>query len=248
MVLYQKTFGIKMHKKIIILSGAGISRPSGISTFRDSDGLWENHKIEDICSAGCLDTNYEQTINFYNKRRVDISDKEPNIAHLTIAKLKDKYPDMIEVITQNVDDLFEKAKCKDVLHLHGFLPEIKCMNCNDIINIQYKLQDDTNIKCKKCDGKMRPNIVFFGEMAPKYEDMHKKLEDCALLVVIGTSGNVIDVSSLTNYAHEAILNNYEPSDAIYDECFEKVYYECATTAIKKIEEDIEDFIKERDIC
>ncbi len=236
-----------MHKKIIILTGAGISKPSGISTFRDSGGLWENHKIEDICSAGCLDTNYDATIKFYNQRRVDISDKSANKAHITITRLKDKYPDLIEVITQNVDDLFEKAKCKDVLHLHGFLQEIKCMSCDKIVNIGYELQGDSNITCKSCGGKMRPNIVFFGEMAPKYEEMHKKLEECGLLVVIGTSGYVIDVSYLTNYSDISILNNFESSDAIYDECFEKVYYECATSAIDKIEEDIEEFIKERQI-
>lgn len=235
-----------MHKKVIILSGAGISKPSGISTFRDSGGLWENHKIEDICSAGCLDTNYEATVNFYNQRRVGISDKNANIAHKTITKLKDKYPDLIEVITQNVDDLFEKANCKDVLHLHGFLPEIKCMLCDEIINIEYELQDDSNKTCKSCAGKMRPNIVFFGEMAPEYEKMHKLLDECGLLVVIGTSGYVIDVTFLTQYADESILNNYEASDAIMDECFNKVYYECATTAIEKIEKDIEEFISKRE--
>jgi NAD-dependent deacetylase len=235
-----------MYKKVIILSGAGISKPSGISTFRDSGGLWENHKIEDICSAGCLDTNYEVTINFYNQRRVDISDKNANIAHKTIAKLKDKYPDLIEVITQNVDDLFEKAKCKDILHLHGFLPEIKCMSCDEIINIEYKLQNDSNKICKSCGGKMRPNIVFFAEMAPEYEKMYKLLDECGLLVVIGTSGYVIDVTFLTQYADESILNNFESSDAIMDECFNKVYYECATTAIKKIEKDIEEFISKRE--
>ncbi|PLY06065.1 MAG: NAD-dependent deacetylase [Arcobacter sp.] len=236
-----------MDKKVIILTGAGISKPSGISTFRDTDGLWENHKIEDICSAGCLDTNYEATIKFYNQRRKEISDKNANIAHKTIAKLKDKYPDLIEVITQNVDDMFEKVNCKDVLHLHGFLPEIKCMSCADIINIAYEEQNNSNIICKKCAGKMRPNIVFFGEMAPNYEEMYKKLEECGLLVVIGTSGYVIDVSFLTQYADFTILNNFESSEAIIEECFNKKYYECATTAILKIEQDIENFINEKRI-
>jgi NAD-dependent deacetylase len=236
-----------MDEKIIILTGAGISKPSGISTFRDSNGLWEKHKIEDICSAGCLDTNYEATINFYDQRRVDIKDKEPNIAHKTIAKLKNKYPNQIEVITQNVDDLFEKANCKDILHLHGYLPHIKCMSCEDIQSIGYKQQKDSFTKCKKCGGKLRPDIVFFGEMAPNYEKMYKLLEKCGLLVVIGTSGYVIDVSFLTQYADFAILNNFEASEAIIEECFHKVYYECATTAIEKIEQDIENFISNKTI-
>lgn len=231
-----------MDEKIIILTGAGISKPSGISTFRDSDGLWEKHNIEDICSAGCLDINYEETIRFYDQRRIDISDKLANKAHKTIAKLKNKYPNKIEVITQNVDDLFEKANCKDVLHLHGYLPHIKCMSCGTIENIGYQRQENTYIKCKKCAGKLRPDIVF-GEMAPNYEKMYESLENCSLLVVIGTSGYVIDVSFLSQYTDFTILNNFEPSEAIIEECFNKIYYECATTAIDKIEEDIENFIK-----
>lgn len=234
-----------MDGKVVILSGAGLSASSGISTFRDEDGLWEKHNIQEICSVGCLDWNYEATINFYNLRRNDIKDRVSNNAHKMIAKLKNKYPKRVEVITQNIDDLLEKADCKDVLHLHGFLKELRCMECEKIIDISYSLQDKSNSTCKSCGGKMRPNIVFFGEAAPKYETMHKILKDCGLLVVIGTSGYVIDVSFLTQYADYSILNNLEPSEAIYEECFTKVYYEDANTAYEKIEQDIENFIKNR---
>jgi len=232
-----------MDEKIVILSGAGLSASSGISTFRDEDGLWENHDIREICSMGCLDWNYDATINFYNQRREDIADKEPNNAHKMIARLKDKYPDKIEVITQNVDDLLEKANCKDVLHLHGFLKELRCMNCGEIIDVEYAKQDESNCTCKSCGGKMRPNVVFFGEPAPKYQDLQKKLVDCGLIVVIGTSGYVIDVTFLSQYADYSILNNLEASEAIMDEVFTKVYYEDANTAYEKIEEDIEEFIE-----
>ncbi len=231
-----------MDEKIIIFSGAGLSASSGISTFRDKDGLWEEHNINEICSAGCLDWNYEATINFYNKRREDIKDRFPNNAHKMISRLKAKYPNKIEVITQNVDDLLEKADCKDVLHLHGFLQELRCMSCDDIINIEYELQNKDNSICTKCGSKMRPNIVFFGEAAPKYETMYNILNNCDLLVVIGTSGNVIDVNYLSQYANKAILNNLESSPVIYEECFDKIYYEDANTAYKKIEEDIEEYI------
>lgn len=234
-----------MDEKIIIFSGAGLSASSGISTFRDENGLWENHDINEICSAGCLDWNYEATINFYNLRRENIKDKLPNNAHKMIARMKDKYPDKIEVITQNVDDLLEKAECKDVIHLHGFLQEIRCMNCGKIENIKYDLQNVSNTTCKHCGAKMRPNVVFFGEPAPKYETMYNLLEKSGLLVVIGTSGNVIDVNSLSQYADYSILNNLEPSDVIYEECFNKIYYEDANTAYEKIEEDIEDFINKK---
>ncbi len=234
-----------MDGKVVILSGAGLSASSGISTFRDEDGLWEKHDIKEICSAGCLDWNYDSTVNFYNLRREDIKDKVPNNAHKMIAKLKNKYPKIVEVITQNIDDLLEKADCKEVLHLHGFLKELRCMDCEKVVDISYSMQDKSNSTCKSCGGKMRPNIVFFGEAAPKYETMHKILKDCGLLVVIGTSGYVIDVSFLTQYADYSILNNLEPSEAIYEECFTKVYYEDANTAYEKIEQDIENFIKNR---
>ncbi len=233
-----------MDNKVVIFTGAGLSASSGISTFRDSDGLWEKHDINEICSAGCLEWNYEATIDFYNQRRLDIKDKKPNPAHKMIANLKNKYPTKIEVITQNVDDLLERAECKEVLHLHGFLKELRCMRCEEISNIEYKIQDVNNSICH-CGGKLRPNIVFFGEAAPKYEDLYRILDDnCGLLVVIGTSGNVIDVSYLTQYADFTILNNLEKSEAIIEGCFNKIYYEDAATACCKIEEDIETFIKE----
>ena len=237
-----------MHKKIVIFSGAGLSASSGISTFRDEDGLWENHDINEICKVGCLNWNYEATINFYNQRRTDIKDKLPNNAHKMIARIKEKYPHLVDVITQNVDDLLERANCTEVLHLHGFLKELRCMDCDDMVTINYDLQDSINSTCKKCNGKMRPNIVFFGEAAPMYEKMHNVLDtDCGLLVVIGTSGNVIDVNHLSQYADVSILNNLEKSNVIEESCFDKIYYEDANTAYNKIEQDIENYIQNREL-
>ncbi len=229
--------------KIVILSGAGLSAQSGIQTFRDNNGLWEKYDITDICSAGCLDWNYHDTIDFYNQRRQDIQDKIPNHAHEKLSQLKKEFPEKIEIITQNVDNLLERAGCSDILHLHGFLPEIRCMKCENILNISYDNVDDTNDTCMNCNGKMRPNIVFFGEEAPKYDEMHTILDKCGLLIVIGTSGSVIDVSFLTQYADFSILNNKEPSDSIIEEVFDQIYYETATTAIDKIEKDIRKYIK-----
>ncbi len=230
-------------QNIIIFTGAGLSASSGISTFRDKNGLWENYDIREICSAGCLDWNYDKTIEFYNKRREAIKDKKPNNAHLMCKRLEDKYPKRIKIITQNVDNLLEKAKCKDVLHLHGFLEEIRCMDCAHIVNIKYDKQDSSNSFCPKCNGKMRPNVVFFGEMAPKYKIMYDLIVNCDLLVVIGTSGNVIDLSQLSYFSKYSILNNLERSKAINEDDFDKIYYEDANIAYKKIEKDIENFIK-----
>ncbi len=229
--------------KIVIFSGAGVSADSGISTFRDSDGLWEKHDIKDICTAGCLQTNREETLGFYDARRKDIENKEPNLAHKTIAKLKSRYPDKITVITQNVDDMFERAGCSDILHLHGFLREIRCEECSFEEDIAYEEQPRERT-CPTCRGSLRPNVVFFGESAPKYEDLYRELDNCEVFVCIGTSGAVINVDMISQYASYKILNNLESNILINDNIFDEVYYEKATTAIVKIENSLERFLKD----
>ncbi len=232
--------------KVIIFSGAGISAPSGISTFRDSGGLWEKYKIEDICTSGCLETNRDQTIEFYDKRREDIADKYPNRAHKMIAKLQEKYFSDIKIITQNVDDMFERAGCQDVLHLHGFLREIYCEYCDFKQDIGYEAQKNRWEICPKCKRKLRPNIVFFGEPAPKYKDLYFQLQDCQMIVVIGTSGNVINTDMfLNNQIEKSILNNLEPSLAIDENLYSKVLYKSATEAIDEIVVDIENFLLQK---
>lgn len=229
--------------KVIVFSGAGVSAESGISTFRDSGGLWENYKIEEICSAGCLDWNREMTLDFYDKRRADIRDKKPNYAHKQIARLKEKYLNEIVIITQNVDDMFERAGCSDVLHLHGFLREAACESCGFIEDIGYERMDGVYEACPSCGEQLRPNIVFFGEAAPHYADLYRELEDCEMLVVIGTSGNVINTDMfLSRKIKKSILNNLEPSDALNAKLYTKVLYKSATDAIDEIVEDVEEFL------
>ena len=231
--------------KVLILSGAGISAESGISTFRESDGLWENHRIEDVCTAGCLDSNGDATKSFYDDRRIYIKDKEPNYAHKTIVDLKHKYPDDIAVLTQNVDNLFEKAgmKSDEIVHLHGFLTELRCRECEEVFDVSYSKQEDFHHgQCPSCANELRPNIVFFGEAAPEYEKLTRELNECGLIVVIGTSGNVLDVTYFAQLTDKSILNNLEPSDAIDDSYFTKVYYSKATEAIGDIAEYIEYYL------
>lgn len=229
--------------KVIILSGAGISAESGISTFRDSDGLWEKYKIKDICTVGCLHKNRKATIEFYDYRRSELKDKEPNYTHKVISQLKSKYPNEIAVITQNVDDMFEKADCSDVLHLHGFLKELKCKKCNTILDIGYEKQFDKYENCSKCNKLLRPNIVFFGEQALKYKDMYKEFKSCEVLVIIGTSGAVINTDMFLNSQIKlSILNNLEPSSYINDSLYSKVLYKKATLAIDEIADDIENYL------
>jgi NAD-dependent deacetylase len=232
--------------KVLILSGAGISAESGISTFRESNGLWENYRIEDVCSAGCLDTNGDGTRAFYDARRADIEFKEPNYAHKLIVELKHRYPNDITIMTQNVDDLFEKAGIKqgEIIHLHGFLKELRCRECEGVFEIGYNPQAEYfNAQCPECGGELRPNIVFFGEPAPKYQLLTSELNSCELVVIIGTSGNVLDVTYFAQLVDKSILNNLEPSPAIDDSYFTKVYYAKATDAIAEIAEYIEEFLQ-----
>jgi NAD-dependent deacetylase len=233
--------------KVVILSGAGISAESGISTFRDSDGLWEEYDVKDICTAGCLVSNREETIEFYDKRREDIKDKVPNKAHYSVVALKKKYHDKIAIITQNVDNLFEKAGLShdDLIHLHGFLPEVECEDCGLVYDVGYeKIENFNSGKCPECSSIMiRPFIVMFGEAAPEYEQLNHELRDCEMIVVIGTSGNVIAVNGMANFIDRSILNNLEPSAAIEEELFTKVLYKKAGETADEIAQEIEDFLR-----
>ena len=231
--------------KVVIFSGAGISAESGISTFRDSGGLWNEHKVEDICSAGCMQTNRDETIAFYDKRRLELEDKRANKAHLKIKELQDKYPNDIAIITQNIDNLFEKASCKNVQHLHGFLTTIYCEKCDYKEDIGYRRQKDVYDVCPKCNKDMlRPDVVFFGESAPMYAKMFKQIDDCEFLVIIGTSGNVINTDMFLNpKIKHSILNNLDKSDAINGKLYSKILYKKASEAIDEIVNDIEEFLK-----
>lgn len=235
--------------KVVVLSGAGISAESGISTFRSSDGLWEEYDVKKICTAGCLIDNREETIEFYDKRRADLEDKKPNKAHITLANLKKKYKDDIAIITQNVDDLFEKAgvESDELIHLHGLLTKVECESCGFIYDIGYeKISNKFNGKCPNCHSeKIRPYIVMFGEQAPMYDELYSHIGDCELLVVIGTSGNVINVDSFATSVKKSILNNLEPSEAIFDKLYSKVLYKKATEAIDEIALDIDRLLEDR---
>ncbi|WP_331774736.1 SIR2 family NAD-dependent protein deacylase [Sulfurospirillum sp. 1612] len=234
--------------KVIILTGAGVSAESGISTFRDSDGLWEKYRVEDICTVGCLVSNRAQTLDFYDQRRIELKDKKPNHAHTIIAKLKKKYPKEIAVITQNVDNLFEKAglKADEVVHLHGFLTNLECERCQEVYDVGYqKTAQSFGGKCPICGSdKVRPYIVMFGEAAPNYQLLYRAFDDCEMLVVIGTSGYVINTDMFLNPTIKiSILNNLEPSPAINDRLYTKVLYKKASEAIDEIAADVETFLK-----
>ena len=147
---------------------------------------------------------------------------------------------VLVVITQNVDDLFERAGCLDVIHLHGFMPNIRCEKCGFIKTIGYTEQSDE--LCEKCQGSMRPDIVFFNEPAPMYAALHIQITDVDFLVVIGTSGNVVNMDRVAKKASHSILNNLEKSSAINARNYTKVIYNKATVAIDEIVKGIEAYL------
>ncbi|MDL2296912.1 NAD-dependent deacylase [Bacteroidales bacterium OttesenSCG-928-B11] len=188
-------------KKLVFLTGAGISAESGISTFRDSDGLWERHRIEDVASIEGWHRNPELVNDFYNKRRTQLSECEPNAAHQIIAELENLFD--VTVITQNVDNLHEKAGSSRVIHLHGELTKACSENQKGYVtDIGFR---EIVFGEKAPDGHLlRPFIVWFGEEVPLMEFAMTEVESADYLVIIGTSLNVYPAAGLYHYAKPGI--------------------------------------------
>ncbi|MCS4304311.1 Sir2 family NAD-dependent protein deacetylase [Chryseobacterium sp. BIGb0232] len=179
-------------KKLTILSGAGISAESGIQTFRDGDGLWENHNVTDVASPEGWKKDRALVLEFYNQRRRQLHEVEANEAHKLVAELE-KYFD-VQIITQNIDDLHERAGSTKILHIHGEL--FKSCSCNNK-KLIYEQKEDIKIGDKAEDGgQLRPFIVWFGEDVPLYQDAREIVKDSDILLVIGTSLQVYPAAGL----------------------------------------------------
>ncbi|MGB6093716.1 MAG: NAD-dependent deacylase [Moheibacter sp.] len=182
-------------KKIAVLTGAGISAESGISTFRDSDGLWESYDIQKVASPEGWLENPGLVLDFYNQRRRKLSEVQPNSAHNYLKGLEKKYE--VTVITQNVDDLHERAGSSNVIHLHGELLKSRSEDDDSLI---YDCLGDISLGDRAEDGaQLRPHIVWFGEMVPMLDKAVKVVEDCDIMLVIGTSLMVYPAASLIHY-------------------------------------------------
>jgi NAD-dependent deacetylase len=177
---------------IVILTGAGVSAESGLQTFRGADGLWEGHRVEDVATPEAFERNPELVQRFYNKRRSRLLDGtvHPNPAHLALARLEREYPGQVMLITQNIDDLHDRAGSKHLLHLHGELLKCRCVVCAHTGEIRTDLS--TQAICPECDstGTLRPDIVWFGEMPYHLDEISSALQRADLFVSIGTSGSV----------------------------------------------------------
>ncbi len=186
---------MKEKKKVVILTGAGISAESGIQTFRDANGLWEGHDVMEVASPEGFKKNPELVLDFYNQRRRQLLQVKPNTAHKKLVALEKKYN--VSIITQNVDDLHERAGSKDVLHLHGEL--LKARSTNNP-NLVYDCKIDINIGdlCEN-NSQLRPHIVWFGEAVPLFEKAIEIIADADILVIIGTSMQVYPAASLVQY-------------------------------------------------
>lgn len=212
-MISERLLQIPANSSIFVLTGAGISKESGIQTFRDSDGLWNNHRIEDVASPEGFYRNPSLVYDFYNNRRRELnSGTEPNKGHFDLCELEKSFK--INIITQNIDNLHEKAGSSSIIHMHGELNKARCiMNDNHLFD-WFEDLNETH-KCPDCDSQMRPAIVWFGEMPLQMEEIHDLAEQSALFVSIGTSGEVYPaagfVTMFKDMRKPTVELNLEPS-------------------------------------
>ncbi len=207
------------HQGIVILTGAGISQESGLSTFRDADGIWARVRLEDVATPEAFARDPARVHAFYNARRAQLAQVEPNAAHLALARLEREWPGPVLLVTQNVDDLHDRAGSKP-LHTHGELRRVRCLACG--VAAPWDADLSTTTPCPSCGvAALRPDIVWFGEMPMGVDRIADALDECGLFVSIGTSGTVYPAAGfVADAAHARTVElNLEPSagSALFDE-------------------------------
>lgn len=223
-------------KKIIVLTGAGISAESGIKTFRDSDGLWENHRVEDVATYEAWEHNPKLVMNFYNERRKQLFEVEPNKAHYDLVKLEKDFD--VTVITQNIDDLHERAGSSNVMHLHGELKKLRSeTDPNYILELdswEHKLTDlDSHGRL------LRPDIVWFGEAVPMIEKAAEECMEADIMIVVGTSLQVYPAAGLLHYVRSGTaIYLVDPKQPNVNLSKIKYYKEGAVAGVEKVVTDI----------
>ncbi|MEE8392716.1 MAG: NAD-dependent deacylase, partial [Rhodospirillales bacterium] len=188
------------NSSIVILTGAGISKESGLDTFRDAGGIWAKVSVEDVATPEAFQRDPSRVHEFYNKRRARLADSEtgdgiePNAAHMALARLESQWPGRVLVVTQNIDDLHERAGTGNIIHMHGELLKARCSGCGVVVEWRDDLA--AGLACPQCaaTGGLRPHVVWFGEMPLEMERIHMELAGCSMFVSIGTSGNVYPAS------------------------------------------------------
>ena len=233
-----------LNKNIFILTGAGISKESGINTFREEDGLWDNYNIEDVCTPDAFKRNPDLVNNFYNERKSQLNSPKikPNKAHLSLAELERNCSGEFLIVTQNIDNLHERAGSKKILHMHGSLEYAYCMYCNHKANLNFKLS--TNYKCRSCfnKGMVRVDVVWFGEQ-PKYlEEIYNFLEKTEVFISIGTSNNVYPAAGFIDFLNQLnkkiLMYEFNLEKTIKTSQFDQTYIGPATQTIPNFMEDL----------
>lgn len=222
-------------RSIVVLTGAGISRESGLHTFRDADGIWATVNIEDVATPEAFVRDPDRVQEFYNERRRGLMDNSvaPNPAHLALAEFEAAFAGDFLLVTQNIDDLHERAGSRKLIHMHGELAKARCEGCGNIGEWRGDLFTDT--ACPACaeSGGMRPHVVWFGEMPFEMDRIYEALESCDLFVSIGTSGNVYPAAGFVQAARMAgartVELNLEPSEGAT--LFEETVYGPAGTVV-----------------
>ena len=222
-------------KKVVVLTGAGISAESGISTFRDSDGLWEQYRVEDVATYDAYLRNPELVLNFYNERRRQLFAVKPNDGHRQLVRLEEKYD--VHIITQNIDNLHEQAGSTNVLHLHGLLTQARSdRDDNLIIDIGDR---DIHLGDKAPDGaQLRPHIVWFGEAVPNIEPAAELCEKADYFVVVGTSMNVYPAAGLIHYVPRTSPCYLVDPTAVPISRPITIFQEKAGTGVKKVVDEL----------
>ncbi|MEQ8908289.1 MAG: NAD-dependent deacylase [Vicingaceae bacterium] len=188
-------------ERIVVFSGAGVSAESGLKTFRDNDGLWENHEVTEVATPEAWQRNPDLVLRFYNMRRKQLENAKPNPAHYAIAALESKYE--VVVITQNIDDLHEQAGSKKVIHLHGELKKVRSEKFPDLVYQTKKPEIQLGDLCEK-GFQLRPHVVWFGEAVPMMDVALQESSKADMLVVVGTSLNVYPAASLIHAIPDGI--------------------------------------------
>ena len=190
---------------VFVLTGAGISAESGLPTFRASDGLWAGYNVEEICTPEALERNPSLVWEFYSKRRADCEKAEPNPAHIALAELEAKIPGRFFLCTQNVDDLHERAGSQNLVHMHGELAKSRCGDeCGEPpVEDHHVYASLSDVGRCTCGARMRPHIVFFGEVPLEMDRIQREISRCTLMLVIGTSGNVYPAANFVHWARQA---------------------------------------------
>jgi NAD-dependent deacetylase len=198
------TLNFIIMKRLVVFTGAGVSADSGIATFRDSDGLWANYRIEEVCTPEALIRNRKKVIEFYNERRKEILSKSPNAGHLAIKNMENYFD--VQVITQNIDNLHEKAGSKHILHLHGEITKLRSNN-DDLATVPIEGWEQS-LDARHPDGSLlRPYIVFFGEAVPYFDKAIEIAKTAEIFVVVGTS--------LAVYPAASLIYNIKPDVPVY---------------------------------